>query len=73
MVVDGKTGSHDMSRDAVVERGKSRPPGHPAYPAALLLGVGGVSLVGAGVLLWSKHGASVFLDNPLLTALAWCF
>jgi hypothetical protein len=29
-------------------------------------------LVGAGLLLWSRHGASVFGDT-VLAALAWCF
>jgi hypothetical protein len=29
-------------------------------------------LVGAGLLLWSRHGAAVFSDT-VLAALAWCF
>jgi hypothetical protein len=62
-----------MSRDAAAKHNESRALHHPAHPAALLLVVGGVSLVGAGALLWWRNGASVFVDNPLLVALAWCF
>jgi hypothetical protein len=44
----------------------------PAWLAAALL-IGGLSLVSAGALLWSRHGPAVFVDNPVLAALAWCF
>jgi hypothetical protein len=40
---------------------------------ALALLIGGLSLVSAGALLWSRHGGAVFFDNPVLAALAWCF
>jgi hypothetical protein len=39
---------------------------------SLALLVVGVSLVGAGALLWSSHGPAVLLGNPVLAALAWC-
>jgi hypothetical protein len=48
----------------------------PAVPARLgvrLLVAVGLSLVSAGALLWSRHGAAVFVDNPVLAAIAWCF
>jgi hypothetical protein len=44
----------------------------PAWLSVALL-IGGLSLVSAGGLLWSRHGAAVFVDNPVLAALAWCF
>jgi hypothetical protein len=51
--------------------------GHPARRstrlAAILLGVGGLSLVGAGALLWAREGAAVFIESTLIAALAWCF
>jgi hypothetical protein len=31
-----------------------------------------LSLVGAGLFLWERHGAAVFSDT-VLAALAWCF
>jgi hypothetical protein len=40
---------------------------------AVALFVVGLSLVSAGALLWSRHGAAVFVDNPVLAALVWCF
>ena len=41
--------------------------------AALLVVVAAaLSLVGAGLLLWARHGTAVFADT-ILTALAWCF
>jgi hypothetical protein len=44
-----------------------------ASRAALLVVVGTtLCLVGAGLLLWSRHGAAVFSDT-VLAALAWCF
>jgi hypothetical protein len=39
----------------------------------IVLVVVGLSLVAAGALLWSRHGSAVFVDNPVLAALAWCF
>jgi hypothetical protein len=40
---------------------------------SLLLAVGGSCLIGAGALLWSRYGAAVLIDNPILAVLAWCF
>ena len=34
--------------------------------------VAALCLVGAGLLLWSRHGAAVFSDT-VMAALAWCF
>jgi hypothetical protein len=47
----------------------------PSVPARLAVAflVVGLLLVSAGALLWSRHGATVFVDNPVLAALAWCF
>jgi hypothetical protein len=50
---------------------RSAPNGAP-LGAVVLVGIG-LSLVGAGALLWSRHGSAVFIDNPVLAALAWCF
>jgi hypothetical protein len=46
--------------------------GHKSL-AAILLGLGGLALVGAGALLWLREGAAVFIENTLIAALAWCF
>jgi len=61
-----------MSRDDAAGGGESRPD-NLAYSATLLLVVGGVSLMGACGLLWSRHGSSIVIDNALLAVLAWCF
>jgi hypothetical protein len=45
----------------------------PVRLTVILLVVVGFSLVGAGALLWSRHGGTVLVDNPVLAALAWCF
>jgi uncharacterized iron-regulated membrane protein len=44
----------------------------PGRPALLLAGAAALCLVGAGLLLWWRHGDAVFSDT-VLTALAWCF
>lgn len=41
-------------------------------PAFIIAAAAALSLVGAGLLLWSRHGAAVFSDT-VLAALAWCF
>ena len=41
-------------------------------PALLIVAAAALSLVGAGLLLWWRHGAAVFNDT-VLAALAWCF
>jgi hypothetical protein len=41
-------------------------------PALIVAGAAALCLVGAGLLLWSRHGAAVFSDT-VLAALAWCF
>ena len=65
------SGSHQLSRGTAADHDEMHP--RPARLGAVLLMVGGLALVGAGALLWSRHGAAVFIDNPLLAALAWCF
>ena len=52
-------------RDPQVTRRSSR--------RALLVSVAAaLCLIGAGLLLWWRHGAAVFSDT-VLAALAWCF
>ena len=66
------SGSHSISRDTSADHDE-----HSAHRRArlvmLLFVIAGCSLVAAGALLWSRHGATVFLDNPVLAVLAWCF
>jgi hypothetical protein len=40
--------------------------------ARVLLSLAGLFFLGAGALLWWRHGAAVFSDY-VLGALAWCF
>ncbi len=40
--------------------------------ALVVTAAAALCLVGAGLLLWSRHGADVFSDT-VLAALAWCF
>ena len=67
------SGTQKMSRYTVADQGDRHAVHRPARLEMILLVVVGLSLVGAGAFLWSRHGASVFVDNPILTALAWCF
>ncbi len=41
-------------------------------PALILSAGAALCLVGAGLLLWARHGAAVFGDT-VIAALAWCF
>jgi hypothetical protein len=41
-------------------------------PALALAAAAALCLVGAGLLLWARHGSAVFGDM-VVTALAWCF
>ena len=41
-------------------------------PALIVAAAAALCLVGAGLLLWWRHGAAVFSDT-VLAALAWCF
>jgi hypothetical protein len=66
-------GPQQMSREAAADHGETHSFHVPAHLGVLLLVIAGLSLVGAGALLWSRNGASVSIDNPLLLALAWCF
>ncbi len=67
------SGTQKMSQDTVADHDGRHAVQRPARLQMVLLAVVGLSLVGAGAVLWSRHGASVFIDNPILTALAWCF
>ena len=60
-----------MPVEAAVDRHKAGS-ARPLGAARLLLLCGGLFLVMAGGLLWSRHGAAVFSDYAL-AALAWCF
>ena len=62
-----------MPQDTAGDRHATRPAANSAPLAAVLLAGVGLSLVGAGALLWSRYGSAVFVDNPVLAALAWCF
>jgi hypothetical protein len=62
-----------MWRDTALNDHKTTPRRDSARLASVLLGVTGLALVGAGALLWARHGEAVFIDNPVLAALAWCF
>jgi hypothetical protein len=52
-------------RDLEAERRPSRAP-------LLVTAAAVLCLVGAGLLLWGRHGAAVFGDT-VIAALAWCF
>jgi hypothetical protein len=56
----------------VAERRGLAPARRLNRPALLILATAALCLVGAGLLLWQRHGASVFNDT-VLAALAWCF
>jgi hypothetical protein len=56
-----------MSRDGSIgaERRLSR-------PALIMTAAAALCLIGAGLLLWGRHGTAVFSDT-VLAAIAWCF
>lgn len=62
-----------MLRETTADHDQTHSSHNPVRLGVTLLVVAGLSLVGAGALLWSRHGAAVFVDNPVLAALAWCF
>lgn len=62
-----------MLPDAAADREQPQSVPGPRGPSAVLLVVAGLSLVGAGLLLWSRHGAAVFVQDAVLAAIAWCF
>jgi hypothetical protein len=51
---------------------KEQLPARPRRFARALLSLAGLFFLGAGALLWWRHGAAVFSDY-VLGALAWCF
>ena len=67
------SGFQGMSRDTAADHNGAHSAHAPARLAMVLLVIVGWLLVGAGALLWSRHGAAVFVDNPVLAVLAWCF
>ena len=56
----------------VAEHRSLEPVPRPNRAALILTGAAALFLVGAGLLLWSRHGDAVFSDT-VLAALAWCF
>jgi hypothetical protein len=56
----------------MAEHGSVEPERRPSRPAMLVAAAAALCLVGAGLLLWWRHGAAVFSDT-VLAALAWCF
>jgi hypothetical protein len=62
-----------MPQDTAADQPERRPIPNGAPLSVVLLAGVGLSLVGAGALLWSRYGSAVFVDNPVLAALAWCF
>jgi hypothetical protein len=65
------SGSHSVSRDSAADSTGTH--SGPGRLTAVLLLIVGCSLVAAGGLLWSRYGAAVLINNPVLAALAWCF
>ena len=57
---------------AAEDDGFARPARRSQRPALVMVAVATLSLVGAGLLLWARHGDAVFNDT-VLAALAWCF
>jgi hypothetical protein len=62
-----------MSDDTAADHREARSVRQGAPLGAVLLVGVGLALVGAGALLWFRHGSAVLVDNPVLAALAWCF
>jgi hypothetical protein len=60
--------SDDPTAHEAASSGRSR-----ARLSVALLVAAGLSLIGAGALVWWSQGAAVFVGNPVLAALAWCF
>jgi hypothetical protein len=60
-----------MSRDSAADL-EINPAYSPARLSAVILLIVGAALIGAGALLWSRLGAAVFVDAPLLANLPWC-
>jgi hypothetical protein len=57
---------------AAAEQQSLAPERRASRAALLVVAAAALCLVGAGLLLWSRHGAAVFGDT-VLAALAWCF
>ena len=60
-----------MPVEAAMDCDKAEPV-RPLGAARVLVGLGLLSLMAAGGLLWYRHGAAVFSDYAF-AALAWCF
>ncbi len=61
-----------MAMSAVADRQRLEPARRTYRPALAIAAAAALCLMGAGLLLWWRHGASVFSDT-VLAALAWCF
>ena len=57
---------------AAVDHRSLAPARRPHRLAVGIAAAAALCLVGAGLLLWSRHGAAVFSDT-VMAALAWCF
>ena len=61
-----------MPVDLMLQRDETQASARPFGLGSLLLGLAGLFLSAAGVLLWWRHGAAVFTEYAL-SAMAWCF
>ena len=57
---------------AAAEQQSLAPERRTSRAALLVAAVAALCLVGAGLLMWARHGDAVFSDT-VLAALAWCF
>ena len=56
----------------VVEHQDLEPARRSYRPVLVIAAAAALCLIGAGLLLWARHGAAVFSDT-VVAALAWCF
>ena len=68
-----ESGLHRMSRNPAADHDRTHSVQNAARSASVLLAAVGLSLIGAGALLWWRYGDAIFVENPILAALAWCF
>jgi hypothetical protein len=68
MLRSAEMSSDDPAADEPASSGRS-----PARLSLALLVAAGLSLIGAGALVWWSQGATVYVGNPILAFLAWCF
>jgi hypothetical protein len=61
-----------MPAELTADRERTPALAGPRRTRLMLFGLAGLFFLGAGGLLWWRHGAAVFSDY-VLGALAWCF